>query len=203
MKKGFILTMLVLVLTGAGANARTTVKVALKAEANMSNYFLKDMPGVKSNMHVGATLGGALNINFGRYFALRPELLFHYRGAEMKLRSQLPRLEVKTDYEYWGGEIPVYAVGQLPVGTNGKLYLGLGPYVGLGFSLKNTTDDINLYKEDYMQRFDFGGGALLGYEFRFGLQINAQYKMGFLNLVDNGSGKMRQQTVSLGVAYRF
>ncbi len=56
-----------------------------------------------------------------------------------------------------------------------------------------------------MERFDFGAGVMLGYEFSNGVQINAAYKIGFLNMVGFASSNvgMRNETISLGVGYRF
>lgn len=200
MKKVVVAMALVLGLGLSQANAQTNLRFGVKASANMSNYILKDMGNMESNMKVGANLGGLMKIEFGEYFAIQPEVMFNYRLSEMKNKST----GIKNNMEYWGMEIPVYAVGQLNLG-NGKGYLGVGPYVGLGFSNKNTDADIDMYDTDAMHRWDFGWGAMLGYEFRNGIQINAGYQMGFINLVDNGiaDSKMRTQTVSLGMAYKF
>ena len=71
-------------------------------------------------------------------------------------------------------------------------------------------DDVELYKEygshkSELQRFDFGAGAMLGYEFSNRLQITATYKIGFVDALnankDNAS--MLNNTVSLGFGYRF
>jgi hypothetical protein len=106
----------------------------------------------------------------------------------------------------------VYAVAQANIG-NGKGFIGAGPYVGFGIDARykaDGIDDVNLFKEydsqkSEMQRWDFGAGAMLGYEFSNRLQINAAYKIGFVNALnankDNAS--MLNQTVSLGLGYRF
>ena len=117
------------------------------------------------------------------------------------------------DYQYFGAEIPVYAVGQMNLGT-GKGYIGVGPYVGFGFDARHKADgmdDIKLYEEigntgEYiMQRWDVGAGIMLGYEFSNNLQINAGYKIGFLDGLGVGSddATMLNQTISLGIGYRF
>jgi hypothetical protein len=56
-----------------------------------------------------------------------------------------------------------------------------------------------------MQRWDFGAGAMLGYEFGCRLQISATYKIGFINALNAGkdNATLLPQTVSLGLGYRF
>ena len=196
---------------GIGAtqlHAQTTISGGVKAEANLSNFILDDMPNTKSNMGFGASLGGFMKVGFSEHFALQPELLFHFKSSEMENKIS----GAKTDYQYWGMEIPVYAVGQINLG-NGKGYLGVGPYVGLGFDARHKASgapDLELYKEyagqdSAMQRWDFGGGAMLGYEFANGIQINAGYKIGFIDALNAGkdNATMLNQTVSLGLGYRF
>ena len=56
-----------------------------------------------------------------------------------------------------------------------------------------------------MKRWDFGFGALLGYEFDNKIQINATYQVGVINQLDRlkDDSKLRSQVVSLGLGYRF
>jgi hypothetical protein len=46
---------------------------------------------------------------------------------------------------------------------------------------------------------------MIGYEFAFGMQINASYKYGFLNTLDADSynSTMTNQMISLGIEYKF
>ena len=93
-------------------------------------------------------------------------------------------------------QIPVYALGKVELGK-GQLYGGVGPYFGLGFSAKTDEiefalvkfDPIDLYEEhndkSALQRWDVGVACQLGYEFANGIQINAGYKYGFINQVDD------------------
>lgn len=206
MKKIFLSLAVVLGFGLSQINAQTSF--GIKAEANTSNFILSDMSGMKSDMGFGATLGGFTKIELSENFALQPELLFHFKNSQMETKAT----GVKTDYQYFGVEIPVYAVGQMKLGT-GKGFIGIGPYAAFGGDARyknNGMDDINLYKEyggakSAMQRWDFGAGAMIGYEFSNRIQINASYKMGFMNALnaEKDNAKMRNQTISLGIGYRF
>ncbi|MDR1054426.1 MAG: PorT family protein [Prevotellaceae bacterium] len=210
--KKIILTLAVIVGLGTlGVNAQDTgmtgrndkkISFGLKIDANLSNHFLSDLNNVKSKLGFGVSAGGFVKFDFHKNFALQPEILVHYKTSKLGKKTT----KEKLDFEYWGIEIPVYAMGQMDL-WNGRGYVGLGPYVGLGLSSK--LDDNDVYKEKggekFMQRWDLGAGIIVGYEFRFGLQINAGYKMGFINALDavKNDAKMHNQTISLGVAYRF
>jgi len=166
------------------------------------------MDAMKSNPGFGITVGGYTKIEIGECFALQPEVLLHYKNSIMKTKST----GIETDFQYFGVEIPLYAVGHVNLGK-GKGFLGIGPYVGFGIDARYKTDgvdDLNLYKEyggskSTMQRWDFGAGATLGYEFVNKISINAGYKIGFIDALNAGkeNATMLPQTISLGLSYRF
>lgn len=195
--KKMILGVMVLLGFGATQVSAQSTTFGIKAEANMSNFILDDLKGQSSNMGFGATLGGFAKFDITRGFAIQPELLFNYQNSEMKIAGK------KHDYEYWGMEIPVYAMGQWYGNTGNRFYAGVGPFVGYGFSAKYTKPETKLYDKDVLQPWDFGFKATVGYEFRCGVSINAGYKLGVINAVDKGNGTMLPETISLGVGYRF
>ena len=202
--KKIVLTLAVIFGLGIAQSNAQSISYGVKADANMSNFLLTDMDNVESNLKIGASLGGFMKLDLHQNFAIQPELLFHYKSSEMKLGTG------KTDYEYFGVEIPIYAMGQWKAGETGRFYVGVGPYVGFGFDAKYKTGDIDLYEKNsndkaVMNRFDFGAGAQVGYEFGCGIQINAGYKIGFIDALDAGKddATMLPQTISLGIGYRF
>ena len=202
--KKIILSAVLLVGLGLTQVNAQSLDYGVKAEANVSNFILDDMGNAKSEMREGMSLGGFAKIDFSEYFAIQPELLFHFQNSKMKVNG------VKDDFQYWGIEIPLYAVGQMKLPNNERAYIGIGPYGRFGFSAENTTNNINLYKKNggrdpFMQRWDLGVGAMIGYEFGFGMQINAGYKYGFINALDADSdnSSMNNQLISLGIGYGF
>lgn len=203
MKKTMLVFMSFLMATGLmNVNAQTPISYGVKAEMNMSNFLLTDLDAQKSTMKVGPNLGGFMKIDLHPNFAIQPEMMFFYRQSKMETGP------IEDTFKQWGMQIPVYALGQSEVG-NGRFYAGVGPYVGLGFDARYKDADINLYDEvagkTPMNRWDFGMGAMLGYEFNNKLQLNAGYQFGFVNQLDElkDDAKMRTQTVSVGIGYRF
>ena len=181
----------------------------IKVDANMSNFILSDMDGMKSKLGFGVSAGGYTKIALSENFGLQPEILLHFKNSKMEVEAT----GHETDYQYFGVELPVYAVGQTNIG-NGKGFIGLGPYLGFGIDARykgtGGAKDVELYKEyggqeSAMQRWDFGAGLMLGYEFGNRLQILASYKIGFIDALNAGkdNASMLNQTVSLGLGYRF
>lgn len=196
MKKVFLAIVLFLSIGAIGVNAQI-ISLGIKAEANGSNFLLSDMSGAKSMMGTGGTFGGFIKLDLLDNLALQPEILFNYQTSKIKVS------DVKNDFEYMGLEIPVYVMGQWTVSSGHRFFAGVGPYVGFGLSAKYKDPDINLYDSDEFQRLDFGAKAMIGFEFANGIQINAGYKLGLLNLKKEGDGKMLTEVMSLGVGYRF
>jgi len=197
MKKGIFGIMLFLALGATTQLNAQNVTGGIKADANMSNFLVSDIPGTSSDMGFGATLGGFVKFDLGTNFAIQPELLFHYQNSTTKV------LTVDNDYQYFGMEIPVYAMGQWYTNCGDRFFVGVGPYVGFGFDAQYTNTKADLYSTDVHQPWDFGAKATIGYEFAGGFQISAGYKIGFINAVDKGVGTMLPEMVSLGIGYRF
>jgi hypothetical protein len=203
MKKFLLVCLTVLMTTGLvqQVNAQN-ISGGFKVDANMSNFLLTDLPAQKSTMKVGANLGGFMKIDLHENFAIQPEMNFYFRQSKMETGP------LEDDFQQWGMQIPIYAVGQMKMG-DGLGYIGIGPYVGLGFDARYNDADLDLYKEvgnaTPMNRWDFGAGLMLGYEFNNGVQINANYQIGFIDQLDalKDDATMLTQTVSLGIGYRF
>ena len=203
MKKMFLLGLSLLMTTGlVTVNAQTSINYGVKAEANMSNFLLTDLDNQSSTMKLGPTLGGFMNIGVHENFSIQPEVMLFYRQSKMETGS------VKDDFRQWGMQVPVYFLGQTYT-NSGKFYAGVGPYLGLGFDAKYKDADKDLYKKvngkTDMNRWDFGLGALVGYELSNGVQVNAGYQLGLIDQLDalKDDASMRNQAVSLGVGYRF
>lgn len=200
MKKLILGALIILGVGTTQVNAQT-ISGGVKADAGMSGLLFKKTPDIKSDLGFGGSAGGFLKLELSENFAIQPELLLQFKNSKLESKST----KLKTDYQYFGLQLPVYALGQFNLGS-GKFYAGAGPYVGYGFSAKQKLggNKIDLYKDKIMKRFDFGAGVLVGYEFSNKIQINAGYKMGFADLNKaKGDEETRNHELSLGIGYRF
>jgi hypothetical protein len=197
----------------ASAQAETFKDVSItggvKAEANLSGFILSGMPDVKSKMNIGATAGGFLNWSISEHFAIRGELLYHYKS------SNFTRGEAESKYQYLGMEVPIYAVFQQTNSRDGHYYIGFGPYTEFGLSAKihQNGKTIVLYKKNgdetdgisALYDSNSGFGIIIGYEFACRLQVNTSYKLSITNVLNNAdnSDVMLPVGISLGLGYRF
>ena len=200
MKRVVFSVALVLGLGLSGVQAQ--IMGGIKLDANLSNFILSDMDNTDSKMGFGLSVGGYTKIGFTELIGFQPEILLHYKNSKMELGS------IERDFQYFGVEMPLYLAIQA-----GNFFVNVGPYVGLGIDARykegSGLPEFELYKEyggqkSAMQRWDFGAGTMFGYEFGSGLQINAGYKIGFVNaLNDSDKASMLNSTISVGLGYRF
>lgn len=175
----------------------------VKAEGNASNFILSDMDNLKTKIGAGGSVGGFIKLDISKSFAIQEDIMFSYLTSEWKQGG------IKDTYESLAVEVPIYAMGQWSLPAGGRIYAGIGPYVAMGVKAKLKDSDVDLYKkidgETPFTRMTAGGAAQIGYEFNFGLQVNASYRIGLINSLDSkkDDAKMNSQTMSVGIGYRF
>lgn len=178
------------------------LSMSIKGEANCSNFILSDMDGIKSTIGFGGGAGISTKFEILKNFAILEDCMFTYSSSELKLDGK------KDTYQYFGLVTSIYAMGQWDTSGGGRIYGGVGPYFTTGFKAKLKDSDLSLYKKGNqikMKRVTAGISVLLGYEFAFGFQINASYKIGLTNDLDTKivDSKMRAQSISMGIGYHF
>ena len=91
MKKLVMMAVLAIVLGTAQAEAQGLVKNLMghmyggpKVEANLSGFFLSDIPGVKSKMNVGGSVGGFFGFRVTENFSVQEDILMHYQVSQLE-----------------------------------------------------------------------------------------------------------------------
>lgn len=182
---------------------KSRLSMGVKGEANYSGFLFKDASNMKSTMGVGGGIGTFLKFDITKHIAFKQDFMFVYQTSELTQNG------IKDTYQYIGSEVPIYIMGQWGTPAGGRIYGGLGPYLYMGFKAKMKDSDLNLYKKvdgvAPMKRMGGGATAQIGYQFPFGLDVNASYKLGVTNMLDGetGDSKMMPQSISLGVGYCF
>src|SRR5690606_19575460 len=179
------------------------VSVRFKAGTSLSNYRLKgNMKGFDSKMKIGGSVGGFIKYDVNQNFALQSGIDVYYRTSKLESATDKTSSKIKS----FGVELPVYGILQGELG-GGKAFIGAGPYVGYGISTKS--NGVNLFKNNSeagkpnMNRFDYGLGAIIGYDFDKNWQINANYQFGLADLHKGKGGSMKSHGASIGLAYKF
>jgi len=178
------------------------LSAGFKAGASLSNYRLGGaMKSSKSKMNIGGNLGGFIKYDLSPNFALQSGIDVYYNTSKLESKTA----GGSTKFKSLGLEIPLYGILQGEIGT-GKAFIGAGAYAGYGISAK--LDGVNLFKKNNtlgttMNRFDYGLTGIIGYDFNKNWQINASYKYGLADLHKGNGGSMKNQSASIGIAYKF
>ena len=176
-------------------------------ETNISGFVHSRISEGESQMKIGTTLGGFLNLGMAKSFSAQGELLFHHKTSDFAWGGHL------GNYRYWGAEIAIYAMYHIHFAKGRQMNIAVGPYTEFGFKAdyKQEGQKADLYEKNeetnlpIMHDTNSGFGIKLGYEFVSGLQINLGYKISVSNLLDEniGSARLYPHTFHVGLAYRF
>lgn len=165
---------------------------------------------------VFAQFGGTGDIQFGRWFALRPSVMFNFSTLSDGSDPDLDQV-VNTNNLY----IPVDALATFRFGNGSKLFIGAGPYLSYTFSGKfkhpvanangyyeRKTEDLKLGTgtDKQLQPLDLGVNCKLGFQFRNNLFMNFSFNIGAKNrapYTDDGYKIKSQQLFAFGIGYLF
>lgn len=198
------------------------VSGGLLAGANMSNFIItRNKSTISSYMRIGGELGGFLDFRITKHFSIQPQVIL--------TAQQNYFADTDTTNTLWsfGAEIPVYFLGRFGNMQKGYIQFGGGIFTHFTFA-SNVTDkfknwddptpvkpntDTHDYKELYrLHDNHFGVCVMVGYEFSFGMQINASYKVSVSDIASfyrNNKGQeiadalIYPQSVSLCIGYRW
>lgn len=203
-------------------NLPRLVSGGVLAGVNISNFIItRDHNTMSSYMRIGGELGGFMDFRITKHFSIQPQVIF---TAQQNYFSS-----TDTTNTLWafGAEIPVYFLGRFGNMEKGYVQFGGGIFTHFTFAsnikdkFKNWDDpttvkpktDTHDYSELYkLHDNHFGICAMVGYEFRFGLQINASYRVSLSDIATfykNNKGQeianalIYPQSVSLSLGYHW
>lgn len=176
----------------AEAQVQPGIKLGLN-NSNLSNTTLEN----KSDFYIGALI----NIPITDYYTLQPEILYSRQGGAS---TSTEFGDININY------IAITAANKFYVGPNKGFHFILG--LGLDF---NVGSDLNILFGSDNEEFEispldltFTGG--IGYEFDFGLILEARYKQGAISTDFFGSrdlfeedGSQLNSVFQVGLAYKF
>jgi hypothetical protein len=142
--------------------------------------------------------------NINKYFAIQPALLFSVRGGEIR------NVDSTTNARLMNIELPVnflYLYKHLVFGGGPNFSYGLNGRLKTNNSERDAFDPGESF-ERTLKRFEFGGNFLIGYAFKKGFVISANYSPGFTNIYKgDGSApsnvKAHTQMYGCSVGYTF
>lgn len=215
--------------------AMSQVRVGVKGGWNLSNISVNNNGSVDndrslSGYHIGAIVDFPI---VPKILSLQPGVFYTTKGAKLESGDKdnsatIPYRKYTTRPQYI--EVPLNVIGKIPVGTNTRLFAGIGPYMAFGVAGKNkvsttlagvtTSTESNIKWDDdtpfhdgdpnqgldKYKRFDWGGNVQVGAEFRNFL-VSAQYGHGFGKINSGGddsrNDKNKNRVFSVSLGYLF
>ncbi len=211
------------------------VSGGLLAGANLSNFIItRDHHTMSSYMKVGGELGGFLDFAITRNFAVQPQVMFSAQQNHFAIKEGEAVYKQNHLWSF-GVDIPIYFLGRFGSLEKGYVQFGGGIFTHFTFAsniagkYKNVDEETpapasapiktatTVVTYDYSRLYSlhnnhFGVCATVGYEFSFGMQIIAQYKVSLSDIAGFYSEMKGQeianalvypQSVSLNIGYRW
>lgn len=190
---------------------------------NLSNFIItRDHHTMSSYMRIGAELGGFMNFNITKHFVIEPQVILTAHQNYFKAKDQ--EITDVTDRLWsFGVEIPLYFLGRFGNMEKGYIQFGGGVYTHFTY-LSNVRNkytpwdetkatEESEYKDLYqLHNNHFGVCLMVGYEFSFGMLINASYKVSFSDIATFYKQNKGQaiadaliypQSISLSIGYHW
>ena len=190
--------------------------------ANISNFIIsRNHKPMSSNMKIGGELGGFIDFRITKHFSIQPQVIFTAQ------QNYFAATDTANTLWSFGAEIPVYFLGRFGNMQKGYIQFGGGIFTHFTFasnikdkyknwadptSVKPPTDPYDYSKLYSLHDNHFGACIMVGYEFPFGMQINAQYKVSLSDIATfykemkgdpTADALIYPQSVSLVIGYRW
>lgn len=190
-----------------------TVQPVLRGGMNTS-----EINGIKGDNKTDFYLGASLALNLSRFYTLQPEITFSNQGGENIYKLEKVYNSATGKYDYIG-TYKNFDLQYLSIGVANKFYvtprrdfhLLVAPSLDIllddGFDNSRISSDgyyYDNYNDNDITGFDLAFAFGAGYEFPFGLGVEARYKVGIIDILDFFSdGNSKNNVVQLGLNYKF
>ncbi|MDB5150353.1 MAG: PorT family protein [Mucilaginibacter sp.] len=151
-------------------------------------------------------VGAFVDFKFGNV-SLQPALNFTGKGGSSSVSID-DEASSSGKVKLYYLQVPVNVVYHVPA-VVGDFYFGAGPYLGMAVSGKSKDDSGNSEDikfgsgQDEIKRTDAGLNAIVGFKFKTGFLINANYDWGLTNITNVDGIKLTNRVFGVSVGYAF
>jgi len=203
--KKLLLVLSVIFLCTAGTNAQTSygIKAGMafpKVTASSGNT------SISTKSTTSFYLAGYLDAPLSHNFSIQPGLALQGKGGKGISINNFEEFGNNGKLDLMYLELPVNFVYSIPTGNSGNVFIGAGPYAGLGLSAKAKTGNVKVdvgFGDDGFKRFDAGLNFLAGYRLSNGFLINGGYGLGLLDIVGANGASVKNRVFSIGLGYQL
>ena len=173
----------------------------IKAGINLANVSVTDQGRVEdANQLTSFHVGVVGDIPIGSVLSFQPGILFTGKGAKTQTGDPASNNYSKATTNPFYIEVPANLVFKAPIGSSAKLFVGAGPYLGVGISGKTKIETVRplLGKSEIERSIEFSNDdpTTLDYEEGAGFGIMRRFDYGF-----NGLAGIEGKSIVLGVNY--
>ena len=187
-----LFALMTLAISASAAYAQVEWNLGIKGGVNIVSLKGDDVVGVESNTAfiVGAAVMAQLNKNFG----IEVDILYARKGAKSEF------FDVTFDLDYI--EIPILAVGLLPVSETVDLMGFVGPAFSFNISADVDGEDIKDEVEGTDISAVFGAGAIFDIG-SFKLTLEGRYTLGFVSIDKLEDDDVKNSAISVMAGFMF
>ncbi|GAB2705067.1 hypothetical protein GCM10027037_33460 [Mucilaginibacter koreensis] len=159
-------------------------------------------------------------MRFNDFFSLRPAIFYAGKGGTLNPvygDDFFNNVSVFEEYKLHYLEVPLNAIGHIPLASGADIFLGAGPFFSWGLNGVNkqtiSTGDPITYKITYgtngdFKRIDAGITSVFGFQTASGTSISGNLEFGLTNIMQkNTTGfdatQLKTVTFYLGIGQRF
>ncbi len=212
--KKYLIILLLLVPIATFAQIR--IQPGVRGGVNIS-----EIRGISGDKKTGFYLGGFLALNLGHFYTLQPEISYSNQGGKDVYRMTKIYGNDKKIYN----DIATYEdleLEYLSLGIANKFYVTPGrdfhfivatSFDGMiGDNIKTSVVAENGYRyddyDDDITDVDLTLAFGVGYEFSFGLGVEARFKQGLVDILDDNfifssDGSSKNRVFKVGITYKF
>ena len=189
MKKFFLTLAVACFALTASAQEKGDVRFGVTAGMNVSN-----ITDSKMDSRIGFHVGAKAEYNITDNLYGNAALLFSQKG------SKKDKLTMNPGYL----ELPIHIGYRFKVGDKVSILGETGPYFAYGIcgKVKQGDDDMKFFKQNKVNKFDFGWGVKAGVEYAK-FQISLGYEYGITKMYDVEKNKNHNSNFMVSVAYMF
>ena len=205
----------------------------IKAGVNLANISVTENGRVEdANQLTSFHVGLVADLPLGSVISFQPGILFTGKGAKTQSGDASTNNYSKATTNPYYVEVPANLVFKAPIGNGAKLFVGAGPYLGVGVSGKSKIEivrpligkteiekDIEFSDDDpttldseegagfgVMRRFDYGLNGLAGIEGK-SIVVGINYGLGLAKLQsganNNEDDKTKYRLLSLPIGFKL
>lgn len=216
MKKTLLIAAAFLFIASASKAQSPKIKFGIHAGTSIANMkYEEDNISYSPQSSVGIQAGLVADFQLSKHISLQPGINFVQKGMKMK-DDDIYGSDYEAIERINNIEIPVNVLFNSN-GSYGNFFVGAGPSLSFavaGKTIEKMDGDTEKIKlkfgndemEDDYRAFDLGLNGMIGFEFKGGLFIAANYNIGLLNLLPGGDsdyGTVRSSYAGFRIGYFF